>query len=80
MASERPDQHLSASQISGAEDGEETLTPLEQEVLDEYARLLGNLNNVRPASLDGPHSLLTHSSYRCPPSYSTSATHPAPRY
>jgi hypothetical protein len=24
----------------------ETLTPLEQEVLDEYARLLGNLNNV----------------------------------
>jgi DASH complex subunit DAD3 len=49
MASETPDQHLSASQISGAEHGEETLTPLEQEVLDEYARLLGNLNNVRPA-------------------------------
>lgn len=24
----------------------ETLTPLEQEVLDEYARLLGNLNNM----------------------------------
>ena len=23
------------------------LSPLEQEVLDEYARLLGNLNNVR---------------------------------
>lgn len=25
----------------------ESLTPLEQEVLDEYARLLGNLNDVR---------------------------------
>ncbi|KAF2667332.1 DASH complex, subunit Dad3 [Microthyrium microscopicum] len=25
---------------------DETLTPLEQEVLDEYARLLGNLNNL----------------------------------
>ena len=24
----------------------ESLTPLEQEVLDEYARLVGNLNNV----------------------------------
>lgn len=47
MASETPDQHLSTSQTSGAEQGEESLTPLEQEVLDEYARLLGNLNNVR---------------------------------
>jgi outer membrane protein OmpA-like peptidoglycan-associated protein len=28
-------------------DEEETLTPLEQEVLDEYARLLENLNTVR---------------------------------
>ncbi|XPS75209.1 hypothetical protein M3J07_007293 [Ascochyta lentis] len=27
-------------------DDEETLTPLEQEVLDEYARLLGNLNSM----------------------------------
>lgn len=46
MASEPPSQDLSASQTS---DGEESLTPLEQEVLDEYARLLGNLNTVRPS-------------------------------
>jgi hypothetical protein len=38
--------HLSASQTS-APSPAETLSPLEQEVLDEYARLLGNLNNVR---------------------------------
>ncbi|KAH8629422.1 hypothetical protein IG631_16679 [Alternaria alternata] len=38
------EQNFGASQMS---DGEETLTPLEQEVLDEYARLLGNLNTVR---------------------------------
>jgi DASH complex subunit DAD3 len=38
-----PEQNFSASQIS---EGEESLTPLEQEVLDEYARLLGNLNTV----------------------------------
>jgi DASH complex subunit DAD3 len=47
MASEPQDAHLSASQTSGAELDNETLSPLEQEVLDEYARLLGNLNNVR---------------------------------
>jgi hypothetical protein len=47
MASEAAaagEQNFGASQMS---DGEETLTPLEQEVLDEYARLLGNLNTVR---------------------------------
>ena len=43
MASETPEAHLSASQTS---EDNETLSPLEQEVLDEYARLLGNLNNV----------------------------------
>jgi DASH complex subunit DAD3 len=47
MASETPDAHLSASQASNADLDNETLSPLEQEVLDEYARLLGNLNNVR---------------------------------
>jgi translation initiation factor 2 beta subunit (eIF-2beta)/eIF-5 len=26
--------------------GSDTLSPLEQEILDEYARLLGNMNNV----------------------------------
>ncbi|KAF2094951.1 hypothetical protein NA57DRAFT_46084 [Rhizodiscina lignyota] len=31
---------------SGDSEDRETLTPLEQEVLDEYARLLGNLNNL----------------------------------
>jgi len=44
MASETSDPHLSAST---ATQSDETLSPLEQEVLDEYARLLGNLNNVR---------------------------------
>jgi hypothetical protein len=43
---------FSASQVplphdAADDDGAETLSPLEQEVLDEYARLLGNLNNVR---------------------------------
>ncbi|ORY06653.1 DASH complex subunit Dad3-domain-containing protein, partial [Clohesyomyces aquaticus] len=37
--------HLSTSQLSPPSPSE-TLTPLEQEVLDEYARLLGNLNNM----------------------------------
>ncbi|KAF2472188.1 uncharacterized protein BDR25DRAFT_259656 [Lindgomyces ingoldianus] len=48
MSMDTPDQHqphLSASQPS-APSPTETLTPLEQEVLDEYARLLGNLNNM----------------------------------
>ncbi|OAL50782.1 hypothetical protein IQ07DRAFT_680129 [Pyrenochaeta sp. DS3sAY3a] len=30
----------------GPGQGEESLSPLEQEVLEEYARLLGNLNNM----------------------------------
>jgi DASH complex subunit DAD3 len=51
MASENQDAQLSVSQASGADIDNETLSPLEQEVLDEYARLLGNLNNVR---LDAP--------------------------
>jgi hypothetical protein len=45
MASEPHDTHFSASQAAAAED-DESLTPLEQEVLDEYARLLENLNTV----------------------------------
>jgi DASH complex subunit DAD3 len=45
MASETLDgQNFSASPTS--QQGEECLSPLEQEVLDEYARLLGNLNTV----------------------------------
>jgi DASH complex subunit DAD3 len=54
MASDPPhDPQLLASQIAlpNDDDGAETLSPLEQEVLDEYARLLGNLNNVRHVSL-----------------------------
>ncbi|KAF2401331.1 hypothetical protein EJ06DRAFT_466836, partial [Trichodelitschia bisporula] len=39
-----PDSALAASQTSPPVD--ETLTPLEQEVLDEYAHLLDNLNNL----------------------------------
>ncbi|KAF1936066.1 hypothetical protein EJ02DRAFT_388036 [Clathrospora elynae] len=46
MASETPDLHLSVSQTSGPSQDEESLMPLEQEVLDEYARLLGNLNTM----------------------------------
>jgi hypothetical protein len=46
MATDSLDQPLSASQASYPPDTE-SLTPLEQEVLDEYARLLGNMNNVR---------------------------------
>ena len=42
-ASSGAEQNFGASQTS---EGEESLSPLEQEVLDEYARLLGNLNNV----------------------------------
>ncbi|CAN9153002.1 unnamed protein product [Alternaria alternata] len=51
MASEAAagEQNFGASQMS---DGEETLTPLEQEVLDEYARLLGNLNTLSSLLLD----------------------------
>lgn len=30
-------------------DDEASLSPLEQEVLDEYAKLVGNLDDVRPA-------------------------------
>lgn len=44
---------LSTSQTSGPDHGDESLTPLEQEVLDEYARLLENLNNVRYPALLG---------------------------
>lgn len=36
----------SASQQRLSPDGEESLSPLEQEVLEEYARLAGNLENV----------------------------------
>ncbi|KAF2120603.1 DASH complex subunit Dad3-domain-containing protein [Lophiotrema nucula] len=39
-------QPLSTSQTQHPDSQDETLTPLEQEVLDEYARLLGNLNNM----------------------------------
>jgi DASH complex subunit DAD3 len=56
MASETPEQNFSASQIS---EGEDSLTPLEQEVLDEYARLLGNLNTVRsPPNVPYKHYLV----------------------
>jgi hypothetical protein len=39
---------LSASLNQHADNAShESLSPLEQEVLDEYAKLVGNLNNVR---------------------------------
>ncbi|KAF2636987.1 hypothetical protein P280DRAFT_433972, partial [Massarina eburnea CBS 473.64] len=47
MATEPPDFTTSqATTNPDAAEGDESLTPLEQEVLDEYARLLGNLNNM----------------------------------
>lgn len=52
MAEAQDFQTSTASHQAGfGDDDEESLTPLEQEVLDEYARLLGNLNNVRFASV-----------------------------
>lgn len=48
-----PDFSASATSEGGAgatSPGPETLTPLEQEVLDEYARLAGNLNDVGASS------------------------------
>ena len=78
MASEAAaagEQNFGASQMS---DGEETLTPLEQEVLDEYARLLGNLNTVRLCLFHGLKMLsrasrfpliLTNAQNSSPPSY-----------
>ncbi len=34
-----------------AKDDDDLLSPLEQEVLDAYAKLAGNLDNVLPSSL-----------------------------
>lgn len=63
MSSDPQDAHAAPSSDAGSE----TLSPLEQEVLDEYARLLENLNNVRSSlHLSSPspfHSLPFPSSY-----------------
>ncbi|KAF2661426.1 hypothetical protein K491DRAFT_687565 [Lophiostoma macrostomum CBS 122681] len=55
MATEPADTHahLSASHDSTTPSAAEALSPLEQEVLDEYARLLGNLNNVSAVQWSG---------------------------
>ena len=45
MASPSPSQ-TSSPGPDRPDSSEESLTPLEQEVLDEYARLLGNLNTM----------------------------------
>lgn len=50
-------------------DDDDSLSPLEQEVLDEYARLLGNLNAVRLPSTHSP----VHKRYK---SYKTQPYHP----
>ncbi|KAH7414233.1 DASH complex subunit Dad3-domain-containing protein [Phaeosphaeria sp. MPI-PUGE-AT-0046c] len=52
MASEPQDAAFSTSQASPADLDSESLSPLEQEVLDEYARLLGNLNTMSALLLD----------------------------
>lgn len=49
--------HPTTQQPSAPSPSSETLSPLEQEVLDEYARLLGNLNNVRLLALNFPYNL-----------------------
>ncbi|KAJ4296636.1 hypothetical protein N0V90_006684 [Kalmusia sp. IMI 367209] len=46
MATDGTEQPFSVSQADHGSEDAETLSPLEQEVLDEYARLLGNLNNM----------------------------------
>ena len=57
MADTQDFQASTASHTGGFED-EESLSPLEQEVLDEYARLLGNLNDVcHPFPLH-PHAIV----------------------
>ena len=76
------EQNFGASQMS---EGEESLSPLEQEVLDEYARLLGNLNNVSPPilstyphapSLRSPLSTPLYPSTPLPPTLRTSSLTP----
>ncbi|KAF2145813.1 uncharacterized protein K452DRAFT_221346 [Aplosporella prunicola CBS 121167] len=46
MADFTPNASAGASTSPPASPGPETLSPLEQEVLDEYARLAGNLNDL----------------------------------
>ena len=58
-------QHLSTSHDS-APSPSETLSPLEQEVLDEYARLLGNLNHVHiPPCTPSPPSPISCLRFLC---------------
>lgn len=70
MATNPPsDPHLSTSTSQPPSDAE-SLTPLEQEVLDEYARLLGNMNEVRlsppsPIPLLFLHLSPSFSSFKC---------------
>ncbi|KAL6706744.1 hypothetical protein ACN47E_005080 [Coniothyrium glycines] len=52
MASDIQDAVLCTSQDPGSGPADESLTPLEQEVLDEYARLLGNLNTMSTLLLE----------------------------
>lgn len=63
MAETQDLHHSTASNAGGFED-EESLSPLEQEVLDEYARLLGNLNDVCAARWLYPHWY--HALFACP--------------
>ncbi|KAF2018891.1 hypothetical protein BU24DRAFT_458620 [Aaosphaeria arxii CBS 175.79] len=44
--SQTPSTSAAAAPATTTASPTETLTPLEQEILDEYARLLGNLNNM----------------------------------
>jgi DASH complex subunit DAD3 len=47
-----PLSHSANTPPSGGTSDLDTLTPLEQQVLDEYARLLGNLNNLNQLLAD----------------------------
>lgn len=54
------------SRSNAATNGEGELSPLEQEVLDEYAKLVGNLDNVRnPPSTDLSNAELNDTDDKC---------------
>jgi DASH complex subunit DAD3 len=72
MASTNPAPTSSSTLSITPPDPSQTLTPLEQEVLDEYAKLLENLNSVRistfPRIISTPYTALRPKS-RLPPAF-----------
>lgn len=61
MATDAPNEPaFAASQNAVAPEDMETLSPLEQEVLDEYARLLENMNTVSHTLFCSSHKQSLH--------------------